>query len=171
MKIKVANVCLGLSQLEMKHVVLRNTWFLPLINFSAFAVKLTALQTGYSELPSMTAGAVFVARSFLPSASWAINSKSFLSSMRTLTNALKQLSIYDTPRLSNSFGMEKRSMRCLAAGSRGCTIAYGCIRSKNSTVIIYKEIPLMHLMRNHLIGLPMKFCLGFHYLGKWHISW
>lgn len=75
----------------------------------------------------LNAGAVFVAKFFHPSTSSAMNSRTLLSSMLILMNALKQHKTYATRQRSTSTGMEKGLMRCLVRGSRDCVIAFGCI--------------------------------------------
>jgi len=72
-------------------------------------------------------GAVFAAKFFHPSASSVISSRILLSSMRTLTSALKQRKTYATPQPSTSTETEKGLMRCLAQEKRGYMIGYGCI--------------------------------------------
>lgn len=76
---------------------------------------------------SLYVGAVSAVRFFHPSASAVISSRNLLSSMWTLTSALKQPKTYATPRPSIFTETAKGSMRCSAQEKRDYMIGYGCI--------------------------------------------
>jgi hypothetical protein len=125
---------------------------------------------------SLYVGAVSAVRFFHPSASAVISSRNLLSSMWTLTSALKQHKTYATPRPSIFTETEKGSMRCSVQEKRDYMIGYGCIldRLASTSVVswtIYAECNYVVVSPNFYLSnsmfqrtLSTSLCVSHNYL-------